>query len=333
MATRYETGTNEINPAIVSEPVAFRELATLIATRLVSPSPAAALGGAICLWLVAVVWWQWLPAFVRQFRQVEDDYWIEPLTFTEFVSVIARAFTHQEARTSTELGGLVLSVVVALSVVVCLKCGSAGRLCAAASLGTLAAVVVKGLNGQSLAVPRYLVAVPCLTALSAALLISSSFFRGRWKVVIASCGLAWQCGWTADYALYRDELSRNAVFEPLANMVSRQLLPGTIVICSRPEECVILKRYVTAPDVVGVVDLGWDYKHFAGGPILRPVDYVRVAKIPANCLRILIVDAGISRTIRSPEWLEVGVMRFGDPFNDLASIHLRTMMRRNVQAP
>jgi hypothetical protein len=290
-------------------------------------------GVSICLWLLAIVWWQWLPTFVTQFRQVEDDYWIKTLTFTEFVSVVARAFTYQEAGISPELGVFVLCVVVVLAMVVGLKCRSAGRLFAAAGLGTLAVVVVKGLYGQSLAVPRYLVAVPCLTALSVGLLISGSAFRERWKVVIASCGLAWQCSWTADYILYRDELSRNAIFEPLASVVSRQLRPGTIVICSRPVECVILKRYVSTPDVVGVVDLGWDYKHYAGGPILRPEDYVRVAKIPASCLRILVVDAGISRTIRSPEWLEVGVMRFGDPYNDLASIHLRTMIRCNVPAP
>ena len=283
-------------------------------------------GSSACLWVTAIIWRAWLPTFRSQWDQVEADYWIPPITRIELFTTVTKTLTHQSVTLPTSFGVVLLAVVLCVAILVGWNCGIAGRIAAACVLIPWLLVVGKGLSGQSLTVARYLSFAQAFTLLSIVML-AASIASPLWRRMLIVLLLGWNVGWNIDYSTQRSQKARDAVYQPFAELLHDWQDDEVPVVVSSPQTCIVIKRYSEFPENVFVVDHGYAYAHYSGGPLLLESDYIRVENLPETTKELIAIEFAQGQVNVLDDWRPTKTVEFKSETRPNVSLTVRHYVR------
>ncbi len=220
---------------------------------------------------------------------------------------------------------LIFWILLSLLALTC--CGPVGRLAGLASLLPLIAAVVISRHSQSILVWRYLIFSQTFALLAWALLVGNRP-SADWRSLLIGLTLVWFGGWAYRHHTWQSWAASAGGVRSAVLTLDDWRNTDEPVIVADPHLYFVVLRYVANQRNVFVSDLGFDYTHYQGAPLLQHSDYRSLdALAEGKSLRFFVMHQPNWLTETPNGWYVRRMQQFEDRVGHVTRIIVRELER------
>lgn len=275
------------------------------------------------------------PAFFDQRNQVSQQFWLGEFRGPRIAEELARLLTLREIdiqRQPSVWIAVIAWIVIGLRIG---RDGSGGRLLCGLVLVPPIGLVLYSLAATNILLGRYLLFSQVFVLIAAAILVSGLKKR-RARIIAATLVIAWLGFWTVRFSQLRSDKAANPGLRLVTETLNEWRRNGEPVLVSSPYLHPTIQRYARRPQGIFVLDRGSPYRHFGGGSILEPGDYLAVEKLPGIAPTTLFVIESaplaapnqIDAVPLGPEWRTIRSIVFDEHNGQPCRVILHERTRR-----